>query len=84
MSRRDGNGGMHAARLERSARLQRVDSLLADGAEHSTLEIIRRAQVCAVNAAVAELRANGRRIRCRQEGGVWYYRCQDEPRLPGF
>ncbi len=77
-------GGIHAARLERSARLQRVDALLADGLEHSTLEIIRRAHVCAVNTAVAELRTNGRRIRCRQAGRVWYYRCQDEPRLAGF
>jgi len=50
---------MHAARIERSERLQRVHALLSDGAEHSTYEIIAGAQVAAVNSIIAELRDNG-------------------------
>ena len=70
---------MNAARLDRSARLQRVCALLADGREYSTLEIVQRARVCAVNSIVAELRDNGLSIDCRQvhppEGGrLWLYR----------
>ena len=57
---------MHAARLSHSPRLQRVHALLEDGQEHSTLDIVQQAGVCAVNAAVAELRANGASIDCRQ------------------
>ena len=56
---------MHAARLDRSPRLQRVHRLLADGAERSTLRISIAAQVCAVNSCIAELRANGAEIKCR-------------------
>ncbi len=68
---------MKAADLRNSDRLQRVDRLLADGREYSTLEIISMCQVCAVNSIISELRANGRRIRCRREGGHWYYRRVD-------
>ncbi len=57
---------MHAARLHHSGRLQRVHALLRDGRERSTFDIIRRARVCAVNSCIAELRANGARITCRQ------------------
>ena len=69
---------MRAARLDRSARLQRVHELLRDGREHSTLEIVTAARVCAVNSIVAELRANGLDIACRQDRRdgepVWFYR----------
>ena len=69
---------MHAARIEHSPRLKRVAALLADGEEHSTLDIVREARVCAVNSIIAELRANGFRISCRQvhrDGArVWLYR----------
>ena len=70
---------MHAARLGRSERLRRVYELLSDGLEHSTLEIALEARVCAVNSIVAELRANGFVIECRQERGshggrIWLYR----------
>ena len=70
---------MHAARLEKSLRLKRVFDLLADGREHSTQDIVRGAEVCAVNSIVAELRANGLVIECRQIveplfGRVWLYR----------
>ena len=70
---------MHAASLDRSDRLQRVLALLADGRERSTLEIVEGARVCAVNSIVAELRANGCDIPCRQIVGpgrqrLWLYR----------
>ncbi|MCX8016637.1 MAG: hypothetical protein N2690_01850 [Rhodocyclaceae bacterium] len=57
---------MRAARLERSARLQRVAELLADGRWYSTLDIIVGAGVCAVNSCIAELRQNGIPIECRR------------------
>ena len=57
---------MHAASLTRSLRLQRVAAFLADGQDHSTMEIVIGARVCAVNSIVAELRANGLDISCRQ------------------
>jgi biotin operon repressor len=67
---------MHAARLEKSARLQRVAALLSDGREYSTLDIVIGASVCAVNSCIAELRENGFRIACRRVGDVWYYRME--------
>lgn len=70
---------MHAARLEHSAQLQRVHALLSDGQEYSTLDIVNRARVCAVNSCVAELRTQGSEILCRQSSGsngerIWLYR----------
>lgn len=70
---------MHAARLDSSARLQRVHELLADGGEHSTLDIVRGAGVCAVNSIVSELRHAGAEIECRQSVSIrgerlWLYR----------
>ena len=70
---------MHAARLDQSDRLQRVLSVLEDGGEHSTLDLVMLAGVCAVNSTVAELRANGIAIDCRQTKGangdrLWLYR----------
>ena len=59
---------MNAARLDRSARLQRVHALLADGREYSTLEIIGAAQVCAVNSCISELREKGAVIEGRWVG----------------
>lgn len=65
---------MKAASIDKSERLRRVDDLLADGAERSTLEIIQQAGVVAVNSIVSELRANGREIHCRRLGSRWLYR----------
>ena len=71
---------MHAARLDRSPRLQRVHALLSDGAEYSTRDIIQGAEVCAVNSCIAELRANGfyienRQIKDPKTGRrIWLYR----------
>ena len=61
-------GTIRAARIENSERLQRVLALLQDGQEHSTLDIIIGAGVCAVSACVAELRAGGHAITCRRTG----------------
>lgn len=69
---------MHAARLARSPRLRRVLALLSDGREHSTLEIVTGAKVCAVNSIIAELRVNGAEINCRRVGDVWLYRMSVE------
>ena len=71
---------MHAARFDRSPRLQRVHALLADGGEHSTLDVIVHTGVCAVNSCIAELRVNGASIECRQirnpanGAPIWLYR----------
>ena len=75
---------MHAATLDGSARLQRVRDVLADGEWHSTWDISRTAQVCAVNSCIAELRHGGLVIHCRQgrgaEGGrIWEYRMEPRP-----
>ena len=70
---------LKAAKLDKSARLQRVRDLLSDGRERSTREIIFGAHVCAVNSVISELRANGLRIECRaiaatNGGRIWLYR----------
>ena len=65
---------MNAATLSKSARLQRVRRVLADRRWHSTRDIVRKAHVCAVNSCVAEMRANGLRIKCQRKGRNWYYR----------
>jgi hypothetical protein len=61
-------GTMHAAKLENSPRLQRVRALLSDGAWHGTRDIIHRAEVCAVNSVISELRASGVEIASRCVG----------------
>ncbi len=79
---------MHAARISSSPRLQRAHAFLSDGMEHSTLDIVTGAQVCAVNSVISELRANGYYIECRQttdpETGnlVWLYRMPCPTRTP--
>ena len=65
---------MNAANLKKSERLQRVLDFLRDKRPHSTLEIVRKAKVCAVNSVIAELRANGFDINCQRRGDRWYYR----------
>lgn len=58
------SSGLHFAHLSSSRRLQRVLAVLRDGRPHTTREIVRRADVCAVNSIVSELRANGFAIDC--------------------
>jgi hypothetical protein len=69
---------MNAATLENSDRLRRVLAVLADGREYTTLDIIAYARVCAVNSCIAELRQGGHDIRCRRQGGKWFYRLSDQ------
>ncbi len=69
---------MHAARLEKSPRLQRVLEVLSDGQAHTTYEIVQQAQVCAVNSIVAELRQNGYSIDCRRRADRFYYQLMKE------
>ena len=70
---------MHAAKIQKSDRLQRVYRLLRYVKKEgnpwlSTRAIIMNANVCAVNSIVAELRANGKDIQCKRTGNVWRYR----------
>lgn len=65
---------MNAASLAKSERLQRVKDFLSDRRPHSTLEIVKKAKVCAVSSIVSELRANGCRIECQRKADRWYYR----------
>lgn len=64
---------MRAARIASSERLRRVAALLADGRPRTTMDIVRAANVCAVNSIIAELRANGLRIACQRQGDTWWY-----------
>jgi hypothetical protein len=67
---------MHAASIEKSERLGRVLDLLSQCGEFSTLDIIRQANVCAVNSIAAELRQNGFDINCQRKGEKWFYRLE--------
>lgn len=65
---------MNYARLENSARLQRTLKALESGDWKSTRDLIRTANVCAVNSCISELRANGFEIstRCFGKGRYEY------------
>jgi len=65
---------MKAANLSKSDRLQRVFKLLSKGGEYTTLEIIQKAGVCAVNSIISELRENGYIITCQRRHNKWFYR----------
>ncbi len=65
---------MKHAHIAKSERLQRVEALLMDGLEYSTMEIIQRTYVCAVNSIISELRANGYDIQCQRRNNKWFYR----------
>ena len=67
---------MNAANAESSDRLARVADLLAQGGEFSTLDIIKKANVCAVNSIVSELRQNGYEIHCERRGERWFYKLE--------
>jgi hypothetical protein len=64
---------MRYAKLENSPRLQRVLRVLKKHKRLTTLDIIKKAQVCAVNSAIAELRENGFTIDCTRKGDIWSY-----------
>lgn len=65
---------MNAADPNKSRRLLRVLGVLSDGQEHTTLDLMTRAQVCAVSACISELRAAGHVIDCERRGPHWFYR----------
>jgi predicted transcriptional regulator len=65
---------MNAANIDKSDRLQRVLDLLKKGGEYTTLEIIQKAGVCAVNSIISELRQNGYQINCERRADKWFYR----------
>ena len=72
-------GTIRAARLENSKRLQSVFWLLADGREHSTRDVIRACDRCAINSIMDELRDdehtdNGLTIDCKYSDGAHRYR----------
>lgn len=67
---------MKAANIEKSARLGRVLDLLSQGGEFTTLDIIKKAGVCAVNSIISELRCNGYEINCQRRGDKWFYRLE--------
>ena len=62
--------GIHYAKLANSQRLQELLTFLSDHQPHSTRDIIKgtSGNVCAVNTAVCELRANGYNIPCTRKG----------------
>lgn len=74
---------MHAARLYESPRLQRVANLLLSGDWFSTMHIAKKANVCAVNSIISELRANQWVVDCilisTQSGKVWKYKASAIP-----
>ena len=56
----------HYAKLENSPRLQRLLMFLSGGREATTMDIVKGANITAVNSAIHELRRNGVGVRCRQ------------------
>lgn len=75
---------MHFARLASSPRLQRALRVLREArGEVSTRDLSRMADIYAVSSVIAELRANGAQINCRQahEEGQrrFYYKLINEP-----
>jgi hypothetical protein len=69
------NGSIHYAKLENSPRLQRLHALLMNGTEYTTLEIMQHAKICAVSAAITEMRRNGFDIECKMiTRGVYSYK----------
>ena len=66
-------GTIHAATLK-SPRIKRFLSVLRDGKEHSTMQIIEGANVCAVSAIASEVRQRKIGINCTRRKGVYYYK----------
>lgn len=63
----EGGADMIRAAALTSPRLQRALKLLSDGRPHTTRELVRKAQVMAVNAVVSELRHHGAEIICTRQ-----------------
>lgn len=72
---------MHFADVSKSERLQRVLRSLKLR-PMTTMELVREANVCAVNSIISELRANGYRIDCEcLARGVFRYTLIPEGQL---
>jgi len=67
---------MNYANIEKSLRFQKVIKVLKDKNWHSTMDIIKRAEVCAVNSIITELRLNGFDIKCKRDANKWLYQLQ--------
>ena len=60
---------MNQANIKTSQRLRRALAALKAAPEGlTTRQLIQRAKVCAVNSVASELRANGIRVDCLNEG----------------
>lgn len=73
---------MHSANLYESPRLQRVGRQLLSGGWISTMQMVAKANVCAVNSCIAELRAQGWDIDCRsrvKNERIWEYKLVSAP-----
>lgn len=72
-------GSIRYAKVENSERLQRTLAYLSDGRWHSTRDISRGVDVCAVNSIITELRCNGYDIikRCVGRGRFEYQLLDD-------
>jgi hypothetical protein len=66
-------GKIHYAKFSDSDRLQRLLDFLLDGHRHTTLEIIKGADICAVNSAACELRENGFEVECDHKRPASYW-----------
>ena len=64
---------MHSATISNSDRLQRVLKVLMDGNKHTTRDIIIKADVCAVNSIISEIRDNGFKVMCERKADKWFY-----------
>jgi hypothetical protein len=58
-------GSSHYANLDNSDRLQRLLMALADGATHTTLDLIHSTGLCAINSGISELRCNDIPVTCK-------------------
>ncbi len=63
----------HAANPDRSRRLLRLLGVLKTNPDATSLELIKRAGIVALSAAVSELRLCGHRIDCYRSAGLWRY-----------
>lgn len=75
----------HAANIETSERLQKVLHFLSDYNWHSTFEIMKATQLCAVGSAISEIRHNGYEIDCKCVGhGLFEYKLIGKILLEGL
>lgn len=67
---------MKAAKLEKSARLQRLLEVFTGcrGEWLSTWQVQILGRTCATSTGICELRRNGVNIESKREGGIWLYR----------